>query len=949
MRILQIVDDVVLILSRSWRKGMHSDGGHLIDGVARGSMASGRRQALFGVLLMLSLSLAPVVSAAAEITLSSNSMAQEASPDEAAEYTITVRNTGSDDVTVQLSTTQGQDCQGFTSNIEQISETISSGSSATATLTVTVAQGADGDCETTVTGTANAAPPAPPGQPGQDDITVTTTAGEGGNGLFGVSLSTSQPQKTYSSGDEIDWSVTVENTGQNSAQVSLTMDEDSSCDSDELSATVDPSTVTLQSEGDTEDVIVTVSIPGGSSTGAGSHCFILRAEVTNDQNPSGRASDNLSLTLTIPERKECSASISPSSLEITPGNTVSVTFTVQNEGNTDWSVSTDTSGAFQDWASNQDTSSALLPQGQQRTFTFDIAPDDSIEAGDSTQITFKGMDGTAMKCSTELTVQLGQSHDASLSVATSILSNVDPGTAGVNSVNVRNLGNGPDILSLGATMNYVDGSGTPNGWTVQFASPSVSLSSRHSNSGDIEAVEVLVGVPDNARADKAVEVTVTVTSNGASNSGVLATGSFEVRVAMFHEVSVTTIVGDGEVMQQTGAAGQIVRFPMTVNNQGNVEDNFLLEICDGGVPGDCVTPAWSTRFTDMQGNRITQITIQPDESAEIELQVTVSSTAFEFEDAEFRANVYVQAQTSTMTSSDFRVQVSNFDYAANIAFVNPGDDPDTMTLSLAPGSSTSFDIMVTNAGNSSFVDEAIVNAFGMAGLIDVTLRMNNSQLSDAFSIGAAGSEPVLITVDLSLTELALDGDYGTITIEAASVNDAAEISALNILISVTTIYELDVTVVSGTELEVNPPNSAVFELEVTNIGNAEAECIVNMSEALRGWSLSHNADESFKLQPGESITVLVKASPPVGLIDEDTFSFVVRIEPVESAIDGTPVDLKAIGSQQTLMDRIGLDEQQQQYVQFGGAGIIVLLFVGMIMRAALQNRRYSKEFESDDS
>ena len=92
-----------------------------------------------------------------------------------------------------------------------------------------------------------------------------------------------------------------------------------------------------------------------------------------------------------------------------------------------------------------------------------------------------------------------------------------------------------------------------------------------------------------------------------------------------------------------------------------------------------------------------------------------------------------------MTSSDFRVQVSNFDYAANIAFVNPGDDPDTMDLSLAPGSSASFDIMVTNAGNSSFVDEAIVNAFGMAGLVDVTLRMNSSQLSDAFSIGAAGS------------------------------------------------------------------------------------------------------------------------------------------------------------------------------------------------------------------
>ena len=145
MRVLQLVVAAVQNLSGSWRKGMHSDGGHLIDGVAGVPMASGRRQALFGVLLMLTLSLAPVVSAEAEVTLSSNTMAQEASPDEAAEYTITVRNTGSDDVTVQLSTTQGQDCQGFTSNIEQISETISSGSSATATLTVSVAQGADGD------------------------------------------------------------------------------------------------------------------------------------------------------------------------------------------------------------------------------------------------------------------------------------------------------------------------------------------------------------------------------------------------------------------------------------------------------------------------------------------------------------------------------------------------------------------------------------------------------------------------------------------------------------------------------------------------------------------------------------------------------------------------------------------------------------------------------------
>ena len=119
-----------------------------------------------------------------------------------------------------------------------------------------------------------------------------------------------------------------------------------------------------------------------------------------------------------------------------------------------------------------------------------------MEAGDSTQITFKGMDGAAMKCSTELTVQLGQSHAASLSVATSILSNVDPGTAGVNSVNVRNLGNGPDILSLGATMNYVDGSGTRMVGQSSSRPLRFLLVVDTQIPGDIEAVEVLVGVPD---------------------------------------------------------------------------------------------------------------------------------------------------------------------------------------------------------------------------------------------------------------------------------------------------------------------------------------------------------------------------------------------------------------------------------------------------------------------
>ncbi|MDP6856837.1 MAG: hypothetical protein QGH13_04835, partial [Candidatus Thalassarchaeaceae archaeon] len=67
-------------------------------------MGSRRREVIFSVLLLLLVSLAPIVSADATITLSSNTLAQEADSDNPAEYTITVRNTGSDDVTVSLST-----------------------------------------------------------------------------------------------------------------------------------------------------------------------------------------------------------------------------------------------------------------------------------------------------------------------------------------------------------------------------------------------------------------------------------------------------------------------------------------------------------------------------------------------------------------------------------------------------------------------------------------------------------------------------------------------------------------------------------------------------------------------------------------------------------------------------------------------------------------------------
>ena len=276
----------------------------------------------------------PAVTAAVDVSISASPTSQEADADNPAEYDITVTNTGDDDITVTLTTSQAADCNGFTSNVEQVSGTIEAGSSETVTLTVSVNEQASGECETTVTVSATG---ATPGQPKTDDVKVTTTAGDGG--LYSVTLTVDEQTVTYDGeDDEVVWEVDVENTGEQQENIQLEMTSDNDCESDDLDATVSPSTIQLDS-GDSETVDVTVDLPDGSSTEAGIHCFIIKATVTNDPNAADPAEDNLTLTVNIPEVRECDPSLQFTSMSLNPGETGNNRFTVENIGNTEWTVS----------------------------------------------------------------------------------------------------------------------------------------------------------------------------------------------------------------------------------------------------------------------------------------------------------------------------------------------------------------------------------------------------------------------------------------------------------------------------------------------------------------------------------------------------------------------------------------------------------------------------------
>ena len=240
-------------------------------------------------------------SAAADIALNASPQASAATTDDPAEYDITIINTGDEDLTVTLSASQDSDCNGFTSNLEQTVFAVGQGESETTTLTVSVNDQASGDCVTTVNANGVASNPT---ENAQADVEVTTTA-EGG-GQYSVKLDYINPNNgaiNYDGeDDEVEWTVDVENTGENDATVQLAMSSKSDCDSDGLDATVDPQQMSLSS-GDKETATVTVTLPDGSSTESGDHCFVLDATVSNDPNPADQANDSINLNLKIPEVK----------------------------------------------------------------------------------------------------------------------------------------------------------------------------------------------------------------------------------------------------------------------------------------------------------------------------------------------------------------------------------------------------------------------------------------------------------------------------------------------------------------------------------------------------------------------------------------------------------------------------------------------------------------------
>ena len=947
---------------------------------------------IFLVSLML-FSLVPAVSTPvtaddsgrdANIRLTVSPSAQTVNPGETAEYTVRVYNDGSNPVSVNLAANNEQDCTGFSSAIGQIGQPIEAGDNAETFLNVTLAQNAEGSCVTTVTANANeqVTPPDQPGAPVQKSVDVETTSGDGaGSTLFGVDLTIDAPvNPTWNGEDEVTWDVEVENTGRVQETVELTVSprSGSGCKSDgSLNIEVSPTSVQIDN-GSSEWVTVTLDVPEGKESDK--YCWEIEGVVTNDQNPNGSASDTEEFSLFIPELKKCDISLSKSSLSIEPGETATLLATFSNEGNTDWQINVGFNGTKSDWADVDGASSGNLNYDNgngEKEFTIEITPDDSVEANSQNTFYIEGKDGNFWKCRDEVTVTVGQSRGATISLGNTAIYDIPPGQDESTTLTVTNTGNGPDTFRVAA-------SSVPTGWSVTLESSTISTQSRFSNEKS-GTIDVTISLPLDALATE--EVTIVFSVLPQSSGGAYDTAELLTTVMAVHEMS-----GGAPADDQTGRSDTTVQFPITITNEGNTLDRFRFSVIS-----QTAYPAWGKHFETAEGNIVTEIDIPARETITMYLVVSVDGEE-ELESTRLTVRVRNLGDNNNGDEDEngipdnqleftFRAILSDRDFAMDAIIMNNVDDLSrNEVLILPPGGENSYNIKVMNTGD--LTDEAIFDFSGLSGVASRQLTYQGIPVDGPITIpkgwgafnnttgtfyhnddipllgstedkifdkivdnGLVGSHVpmpffAIFTLKIEVSDGAENGDGGLLEMVVTSESNAANRSGkVTFSLSVETVLDAELLVLGDDVRDITfgqIGKSPRFEVDVLNTGNIESEFKIFSSGGVRGWNVilgyEAGADCSDKgdhilcsIPAGEAVQITAKVNPPGGETAEveDEFTFTLSVEPTEIGLAGREnIKLTVNGEP----EQFALNSLITPNVVYGIGVLVLIGFASLVLR-----------------
>ena len=374
------------------------------------------------------------------------------------------------------------------------------------TITAQVDPDLDWVDETIITNTADIATPTQeqyqvPAAPNSASATLTVRNIVG----YGVELTPDADQKSGSNGHTVVYTFTVRNTGTVSDSYDLSLADD------DWPTVVSASRVGPLDPNVTAPFQVSVTVPG---TAVGS--TFDRATITAQSVTSPTVSDTSAFTTTAIPTYAMHQDPASAGLTAAPGDTVTYTLIVYNDGNV--TDTYDLTHTFATWPTSLSTTTAgpVAPWSSE-SFQVYVAIPDTVPDGEQDVVTVmaKSQGAPALSADSVLTTTATtQPITRGVEIAPHApTGSGDPGGTVTYTLQVTNTGSVADVIELSHA--------GPSGWTVAYSANPLSL-----GAGAGAGVDVYVGIPSGAPLGSTGVVTVTATSQSdptESDGAVLTT------------------------------------------------------------------------------------------------------------------------------------------------------------------------------------------------------------------------------------------------------------------------------------------------------------------------------------------------------------------------------------------------------------------------------------------
>jgi uncharacterized repeat protein (TIGR01451 family) len=546
-------------------------------------------------------------------------------------------------------------------------------------------------------------------------------------------------------------------------------------------------------------------------------------------------------------------SISPLSKSGAPGETLTYTLTVTNEGNVEDTYSLSAS-AMEDWSVSIEPDSLPLAAGAIGEATLSVVVPPDASSGDGTQLTIE-VESTADPTVREVVDATAEAEIIRrVQVSVSPLSeNGPPGENITFTVTIKNTGNVLDSYSLTVTDN--------TGWGLTLSENLL----EDVQPGESETVTLSITIPEDASLGTDDKITVTATSTENTEVSRKATVTAQVTALRRVEVSISP-------KSKTGAPGGTLTYTIFVKNTGNVADSYSLTVSDNAGWG----PTLSENLLE---------DVQPTENETVTLSVTIPDNAFS--GAEDEIIVTATSQTdNTVSDNDTGTAKALIVRGVEVS-VSPG------TRSGPPNSKLEYTVTVRNEGNVRDTYDLTVTD---------TLAWGPAVSPTSLTIAAGGSATA--TLSVTIPEGTAGGTRDEITIKATSKANPAVSDSATLTAQATALRGVEVSISPGSKSGA-PGETLTYSIMVKNTGSAGDTYTLSASGD-PGWAISVEPT-SLTIAAGDSenatlsvvvpldavegtsmtVNVTVTSEEDPEVTDRDTCRSIVKGAPVVAEVDLT--------------------------------------------------------------